>query len=287
MSWFALCLLSVTSLATAELLQQHLLNAKNELEEKTSAALTYLIQATLTIPFILFTDLRYSFFSIFSYKTLPFFLAVTSIGALGFIFLFRSFKVKNISISTIFISFSTVVSTILGIIFFSEGFYFYKILGISLVLIAIISLNIENFHLEKNHYYGLLAGVMFGIVYVLDKRMVMSVEPINYIFWCFLVSSFFGFLLGGKTVIKVLQKSKLGDFKPVLFSGIGYFLYNFLTFKAYTVGGEVGRIDAINNSEVFLIILFEYFLLKHKDDLVRKLLTAGIAFTGVVILGLL
>ncbi|EFK96195.1 hypothetical protein LDC_1793 [sediment metagenome] len=65
------------------------------------------------------------------------------------------------------------------------------------------------------------------------------------------------------------------------------FLYNFFTFTAYTLGGEVGRVDAINNSQVFLIIMAEYFILKHKDYIFKKLLAAAIAFTGVLVLGFL
>ena len=99
------------------------------------------------------------------------------------IYYLRSFKVKNISISTIFIAFSVVVSTTLGIIFFSESLYLYKLLGIALVLLAIVSLNISNFQLEKNHFYGLIAGTMFGITYSIDKYIITdSIQPIIYIF---------------------------------------------------------------------------------------------------------
>lgn len=75
------------------------------------------------------------------------------------------------------------------------------------------------------------------------------------------------------------------DYKEIAISGIGYFLFNYFTFRAYILGGEVGRVDAINNSQIFLIILFEFFILRQKTSLRRKLITAAIAFTGVMILG--
>jgi len=71
--------------------------------------------------------------------------------AIAVIFYFRSFKVKNISISTIFISFSVLISTSLGIIFFSESVNYLKFVGIALILLAIILINYKNSILEKNH----------------------------------------------------------------------------------------------------------------------------------------
>ncbi len=89
------------------------------------------------------------------------------------------------------------------------------------------------------------------------------------------------------SVINDIKTASLRSFKPIVISGIGYFLYNLATFFAYTYGGEVGRVDAINNSQVFLIILVEFFIFKQKDGLMRKLITAAVALTGVFILGLL
>jgi drug/metabolite transporter (DMT)-like permease len=161
------------------------------------------------------------------------------------------------------------------------------VLGIVLVLLAIISLNVKNLSLEKNHFYGLVAGALFGIAYTLDKKIVQSVDPIIYIFWVFTLVAFFGFLFNPKAVIDMVKNARFEYYRPILISGIGYFLYNFFTFSAYKVGGEVGRVDAINNSQVFLIILVEYFIIRHKDNISRKLISAGIAFTGVMILGFL
>ena len=101
----------------------------------------------------------------------------------------------------------------------------------------------------------------------------------------FLFVAVFVMLISRKEMLQAVTKSKLQDFTPIVLSGIGYFFYNFFTFKAYTFGGEVGRIDAINNSEVFLIILVEYFLFKNRKGIFRKLFAAALAFGGVLILG--
>lgn len=285
MSWFTFSLLSVFALATAELVQQRLLNIKNPFTPRTSAVLTFLFQSLVTIPLILISPLRNDLFIIFQPTIITTVLFSACIGSIGMVFYLKSFQVKNISLSSIFVSSSVVISTFLGIIFLNETTYPIKFLGIFLVLLAIVSLNYKNVILEKNHFYGLLAGLIFGITYTVDKSIVVQINPIIYIFWAFFLVSVFGFLFKPTEVISSIKGKRISDFKLIFISGVGYFLYNFLTFTAYVFGGEVGRIDAINNSQVFLIILFEYFILKHKSSIIRKLVTAMIAFIGVLILG--
>lgn len=287
MSWFAFSIFSVAGLAFAELMQQHLLNRKDPLNERASAVFTFLFQSLLTLPIVLLSKHRTELFSVFHPEIIMRILLVTIIASFAMIFYLRSFKVKNISFSSIFISGSVVVSTTLGIMFFGEGMQWTKFAGIFLVLGSIVALNYKNAALEKNHLFGLLAGALFGITYTLDKSITLSIHPLVYIFWAFFLVAVFGFLFNPLNVIRSVQGKSWYDFKPIVISGIGYLVYNFSTFTAYRFGGEVGKVDAINNSQVFLIILFEYFILKQKVSLARKLITAAVAFAGVLMLGFL
>lgn len=286
MTWFTLSLLSVFALATAELTQQYLLNSKNAFNERASTVFTFLFQSLLTIPVIFVFSLQGKLFSVFNKDVIVQIFTVTVVASVAMVFYLRSFRVKNISFSTIFISGSTIVSTALGIMFLGEEVYISKFVGIFLVLLAIIILNIKNASLERNHYYGLLVGVMFGVAYTLDKSISLKVDPLIYIFWAFFLVALFGFLFNPKDVLSSVRGRTFSDYKPIIFSGFGYFFYNLSTFFAYRFGGEVGKIDAINNSQVFLIILFEFFILKHTKSIVLKLSTAVIAAIGVIILGM-
>ncbi len=201
------------------------------------------------------------------------------------IFYLRSFKVKNISFSSIFGSVSILVATTLGIIVFNESIHPLKFVGILLVLCAIVMLNYRNVHLERNHFFSLISGLIFGICYTLDKSILQSVSTLVYMFWTFLFAALFGFLLQPKNIIDSVRGKKLSAYKLVVLSGTCYFLYNVCTFSAYRFGGEVGRVDAINNTAVFFFILFEYFILSHKIAVRRKIVAAVIAYVGVAILG--
>lgn len=285
MTWFYLSLMSIFALAVAELSQQYVLNAKNKIDESVSGSLTFLIQALFTIPILLITGLSTQVFTIFHLDIVLPVLFTNFVASIAMIFYLRSFKVKNISLSSILVSFSVVVSTSIGIVFFHETFTSTKIAGIVIVILAIVGVNYKNLNLEKNHRWGLLAGLMFGLTYSLDKFIVNRIEPFVYIFWGFIFVSLFGFVLNPKKLISAFKESKLHDYLPIVVSGVGYFIYNICTFYAYRLGGEVGRIDAINNSQIFLIILFEYFILKQSQGTFKKILMAVLAFTGVYILG--
>ena len=171
------------------------------------------------------------------------------------------------------------------LLFYLNVASYLKFLGIGLILVAIILINYKKAIIEKNHFYGLLAGFIFGINYTIDKSIVLDVEPLVYMFWLFLMISIWGLVFSGKSIAKILKDKKTIPFKSIIISGLGYVLFNLFTFIAYRNGGEVGRIDAINNSEVFLIILFEFFVMKHTEGTMRKLLSAGLAIVGIFILG--
>ncbi len=284
MAWFILSIGSITFLAAAELAAQKILTRKESLSPTVSAFLGYSLQALMTLPLLLFLPVA-DRFKIFESSVFISYIAVVIIGTLGAIVYLRSFKVKNISISIIFGSLSVVVSTTLGIIFFNESAGFMKFIGIGLILLAIFILNFRNASLEKNHFYGLFSGILYGAAYYLDKNIVQVVHPLAYIFWVYAGLAVCTFFINPFKTVKSLQSKSPGLIKLVAVSSTGFILYNLLTFFSYRVGGEVGKIDAINNSEVFLVVLFEYFILKQKTSITRKLITTIIAFIGVAILG--
>lgn len=286
MLWFGLSILSVFSLAVAELTQQHLLNKENAYTERTSAVLTFLVEWLLSIPIVFLFFPVEEIFGWFTLELVLRILAVTSLASVGMIFYLRSFKVRNISFSQIFGTTSVPVSTALGIVFLSEGTSWLKFLGIILILLAIVALNYRNIHLEKNHFFGLLSGVIFGICFFIDKSIVQSINPIIYISWSFFLVPLFAFLFRPREVITSVRQNDIRAFRPIFFSAIGYLLYNIMTFSAYRAGGDVGSVDAINNTAVFLVILFEFGIMRHRHSLVRKLATALVAYIGVMLIGL-
>lgn len=284
MIWYFLSLSSVISLATAELLQQKIVTNRNAFPPRVSAILTYWFQALLVLVIILVTPLRSSFIQALQPTVLPSLLIVTLLTSFAMVLYLKSFQVKAISISSLFMSTSIVVSTILGIIFFQESTAYTKFIGIGFVLVAIFFLNYRNIALERNHYYGLLAGILFGVCYVFDKQIVLQIGPLVYMFWVFFLAGIWGFFFSPQQVLSTFRKKERKDYLLIVFSGITYFVFNILCFSAYIFGGEIGKIDAINNTQTFIIILVEYFIFRNTLSVKRKIWSAVIAYIGVLLL---
>lgn len=285
MVWFYFSLSSIVFLAFSEITQQYLLNLKDSFSPRASGILTFFVQSLIALPFLFVFNVQDQIFSIFNLDIFLKLLLVSFSSTISMILYLRSFKVKSISFSLIFISFSVVVSTILGIIFLSESAGLLKFLGIILIMLSIFLVNYKNVSLEKNNFYALLAGIIFGFNYFLDKSIVLEIHPLIYIFWSFLMISVWGFIFNIKDFIDSVKIKKINDYKFIIFSAIGYFLFNLFTFMSYSYGGEVGRVDAINNSQIFLVILFEFLILRQKEGLARKIFTSLLAVVGVCILG--
>ncbi len=62
--------------------------------------------------------------------------------------------------------------------------------------------------------------------------------------------------------------------------------YQVCTLTAYFLGGEVGRVDAINNTQVLIVLALEFFILGHRGGIPRKLLAVCVTVLGVWLLSL-
>lgn len=87
-----------------------------------------------------------------------------------------------------------------------------------------------------------------------------------------------------KLIINETQELKLQNFYPMFSSATFGTLFNLFTFLAYSKGGSVGVVDAINNSTVFFVIILELIILKDQSNLVKKIICSIIATTGILIL---
>jgi len=162
-----------------------------------------------------------------------------------------------------------------------------KFVGSLIIIGSIIYLNYEKgSKWNKANNYALAGAGLYGIGFTIDKAFSLSLTPHIYqILFAFSIG-LTGLLFRKKQIISDLKKVELSTLKIMGVSALTFFIWNKLNFVAYSVGGEVGRIDSINNSVIFLIILMEFFFLKDRSNLKKKILSAVIAMAGVTMLGL-
>lgn len=283
--WLILTLSSISVLAIAEIAQKVAVTRTDDISAEANNTVVWFAQGLLSlIYYLVFVG---GSFSAFDIATL---IKIALVGCIYFwagTLYYTSYKTGSVSINAILLSSSIIVTTILGIIFFGESTSLGKIIGSLIVISAIIFLNYEKkFVWKPGNNYALAGAALYGVAFTLDKAMSLSITPHLY-------QIFFGFSIG---ITGLLFRSKIifSDLKKIhkhtliagLVAACAFFIWNKLNFVAYTVGGEVGRIDSINNSVVFLIIILEFLILKDRSNLSRKIAASIFAFIGVTLLTL-
>jgi len=158
-------------------------------------------------------------------------------------------------------------------------------LGIALIFIAIVALNYrKGERVNKYNIFALLGGICFGIAYTIDKSITLTISPAMYVAaLCFSVA-IASLVFKGKFIFQEIKGLARNNYHPMVSSAFFGTLFNFFTFTSYNYGGNVGVVDALNNSNVFLVIILEIFLLKDTSNLKKKILCALLAVSGLVIL---
>lgn len=285
-TWFVLALFSILFLGFAEFTASLVFKADESFDEKASLAVSFALMVPFTlIPYFIYYDYSHDLPNLLEYWYYPLITAILATIAVNFYF--KSFKVENVSVSILFATISAIFTTIFGIFFFNEDSSYIKILGIFFILLSLVIIHFKNSKIEKNNYFALIAGLFYGVIYTLDKAAVLNINPLLYLGITTGLMAIIQIIIAPKTIIDTLKNTNILATKFLLASSLFYILYNSVTFYSYTYGGEVGKIDALNNSQVFLIIFLEMIFLKQKDELLRKFFAASLMIIGVLILGML
>ncbi len=280
--WFIFILLSVVVMAGSEISQKISMIAPENISSETNNFIVWLLQAFFGfIVFLLFSNHD----TTFPITMLPKLLILGAIYFWAGTLFYSSYKGSSAGLSTILGTVSVVMSTSLGIIFFHESVNPLKFFGIFLVLFAIVVARyVKNLHFDKYNLLAISGGLLWGIAFTIDKSFVTSINPLFYLPLFCLTTGIMGLVFRPKVILSELKSIRPTTLKSISMAAIFGTSFNTFTFLAYKFGAEVGRVDAINNSMVFLVIILEFFLLKEKSNLVRKFIAATIAITGVAIL---
>ncbi|MFC1780347.1 EamA family transporter [Patescibacteria group bacterium] len=281
-TWFIFALLSVFVIAGSEISQKVSLTQKVNISAITNNFFVWTLQGLGgLILAILFNRFEFSFGS----TELVSLIFVAFVYFLGGTFFYTSYKGNSPSISLVLGSISIIISTILGILFFNESTSSIKFLGIFIILLSIFIANYKKeLRFEKYNTFALLGGICFGVAFTLDKSLVLKSSPFIYVsILCFSVA-LVSIVLKPRMIISDTRRMKLNNFLPMLSSALFGTLFNSFTFMAYANSGSVGAVDAMNNSSIFLVIIFEIFFLKDKSNLGRKIFGAILVTLGVILL---
>ncbi len=282
--WFVLAMSAVFVLAISEIFQKVSLTNKINISAEANNFIIWVVQGTLALLFVLITGVNTNIN--FNLELVVQMIIIGTIYFAGGTLFYTSYKGNSPSISLILQSFSVIITTSLGILFFAESRSDIKFIGIGIIILAILIANYNP--KEKFSKYNLLAlggACLYGIAYTIDKQFSITMNPHIYqILFCYAIA-IMTLVFRGNKVVKDLKKVDFGLFKIIFGSAILFFIFNKLNFVAYSIGGEVGKIDAINNSVIFFVIILEILILKDKSSLARKISGSILCFAGILLLG--
>jgi len=284
--WYFFVLSSVIAISFGEIGQKLSVTSKLNLSARTInfsiAAMQMVLASAYVLLFVPNPD--------FSLSAIQLLQLVFS-GILSFFFfdaLYSSYKGNSASISQVIFSFSAILSSILGIILFNETVTIFKFIGILLILAGVIFASIKKGEkISRYNLLALLAAFIYAILTINDKSFATAINPHVYQVLSMPVFLIVSLLFSGKKIMKEIRLIDMSLFRSILLSTIAFTISNKLTYLAYSTGGEVGRVDAINNSTVIFIIILEVLILKDKSNLRTKIIASMLTVSGVLILGLI
>ena len=284
-NWFVLALVGVITLAASEVLQKKALTTKENINTETNNLIVWIVQCLLSVVFVLIFSIKWNL------ELTPLLIGELLVQGVLYFFAgtlyYTSYKGQSISLSVIILNLSFIISTVLGIVFFAEQITLAKLLGMVFILAGIVVINYTRKEkVDKYVIYAVIGSAIYGIAFTLDKAFSVSMDPNIYqvMFTSSIIIATFAFR--GKMVIKDLKAIKLKNILLALIPGVTFFIFNKADLVAYSVGGEVGKIQAINSTSLFVIILIELLLLMDRKGVAKKLLVSVMVITGVVLLSL-
>jgi len=282
--WLIFVLISVVVMAASEISQKITMTAPENISSETSNFFVWLLQALLgTVVFFLFSNHNTDF----SISLIPRLLLVGSVYFWAGTLYYSSYKGSSAGLSTILGTVSMIMSTTLGIIFLHESINILKVLGIFLVFGAIIIARFtRNLHFDKYNLLAMSGGALWGVAFTIDKSFATTINPLFYLSLFCLITGLSGLIYRSKVILSEIKIISKKSYKSIFWTAAFGTAFNAFTFLSYSHGGEVGRVDAINNTMVFLVIILEFLILKEKQNIFRKLIAAAIAIVGVTILAL-
>jgi drug/metabolite transporter (DMT)-like permease len=196
---------------------------------------------------------------------------------------FYATKALEASHLTIVNNVSLLVAVTIAFFLYSEKLTLNYFIGFLLIITALLLVSLDKISVInwKGVMIGVIANVMLGIGWALDKKMLgyFNTETYNLFAWLFPLIILY---LPSLSFSEIKKEFKLSSWKIVLlafFNVAGYFL----NLKALILA-DATRVFPVAQTSTIFTVIFGIILLKEKKFLIRKIFAGVIAVIGVYLL---
>ena len=283
MSWIIFAIISAVTGSITQLLQKVLL--KNE--QSNPFAFGFIFQLLVAFLFLIYVTVTNTFEFPDLSSVLVNIVLMTIFYSLGSLFIFKAYKLADVSEVSVILTSSVVWSVVSAVIFLKEKLSINNILGILLIIIGIISINYtrSKWKINKGHIFALLGAMLFGLAFTNDAYIISKYSSIaSYMLLAFSLPGIGIILLNPKSIKKVKYYFSLKTIGKLLLAGIFYSLSAITIFTAYKNGGQASIIVPIQKTSAILTVIFGYTYLNERKKLGNKIVGMLLTFVGALLL---
>ena len=190
-------------------------------------------------------------------------------------------KHLEVSMFTIISQLSSVFLIIIGLVVFRETFVITKIIGAGFILFAnaLLVYKRGQLKLNKHTWLAITAAAIFSIAMSIDIGISKQFNLPFYIMFTLVVPATMIFLTEKIPFQDIVAEAKSENRKFYLITGLAWGLFIFFMLRAYQFG-KMTTIVPLQAVQVLLNVGIAYFLLKEKDNQLKKILAAFLIILG-------
>lgn len=180
---------------------------------------------------------------------------------------------------------SNVFMIFTGIIFFKEPFILNKFIGALLIIFSnvIVFYNKKSFRFNKYLIFGILANLSLAVALFIDVNYSQEFNLAFYVLLTFLVPLIL-ILVFERIKIKHIVLEYKNSNKIILFlTSLSWSLMMITKLKAYQLG-KIIIVAPLCSLTVIINIIVSYFLLKERDNLIKKIISGILIIIGIILI---
>lgn len=279
MQWFIFAGINVVSSAVSALFQK-LAMKKEESDPVIASILFQFLLTFFGALFALFTGFHLPSLTLF-----PYFLLSGALYAGGTVAFFRSIKLIEASEMTVLAGSGVLFTILISFLFIHEQLTPTQLVGAILILCAVILINYnrKTFRLNTGAWLAVLGAACYGIAVVADTYIVKRYDAVSFLPLASFTPGLIISLWYARKVPETIRSLKHIDRNLLIYSFL-YAIQGVTFYLALQYGALVSQMSTISRASIILTVLLAMILLKEREKVILKVLSAVLVTAGVLLI---
>lgn len=281
MSWQIYTVITVLGLSVSILLQRVLLY-KYKTDPVAYSALFQLITALIITGFAVFNGVSFEGLASIWLVAL---ICILFFG-IGTVVYAKALQYVEASVFSVLFATQAIWIMILGILLFNENITVLQIIGTALIFASVLLLikNITALALDKGTFYGLLAGLLYGIAITCTAYVGRHMDTLTWAALSFYGSAIVSLMVRPSAIYKMKPMLTGKVLSRLLLLGVFYAIGSVAMLFAYKYG-TLTLVSPLRQTGIIVTVLLALLFLKaERNRVARKIIAATICFIGVVLI---